>query len=89
MSKPTEKMIDLMRKLAKGFNIEVPEEAMEDFDKAKEFIEEYKDKPFPPRKPSEKALDYARSIAEKREVEIPEDALENSKILSEWIDNNK
>lgn len=86
VSKPTDKMLDYAKTIAKKVGVRVPDEVMADFDECKSFIDAHKDAAM---RPSEKQLSFANSIASNKGLTIPDDILANGRELSKWIDEHK
>lgn len=84
--KPTDKMLDFAKSIAKKLNLRVPDEVMSDFDACKAFIDENRDAAM---RPSEKQLSFANSIASSKGLTIPDEVLANGRELSKWIDENR
>ena len=60
MGKPTSKMVDLAKEIAKRCDIELDEGILEDFDKTKEFIDEHINTPPVKRKLTAKQIEAAK-----------------------------
>lgn len=82
-SKPTDKMLDFAKSIAKSIGTRVPDEVLNDFDACKAFIDANKEAAS---RPSEKQENFAKSIAERKGLTIPEETLKSRKDLSAWID---
>lgn len=84
---PTEKMIALVEKLGKQFNVDTAE-ALSSFDAAKEFLDEYlakaKDAPNPP---TEKMAALVKKIGEQLQVDVTE-ALASFDAAKAFLDEN-
>lgn len=85
-NKPTDKMLEFAKNVAKRIGVRVPDEVMTDFDACREFLDTNKDAAM---RPSDKQLNFAKSIAERKGVDIPEDVMANGRELSKWIDEHK
>ncbi len=85
-SKPTDKMLEFAKSIAKRVGVRVPDEVMTDFDQCKQFIDSNKDAAM---RPSDKQLNFANSIAERKGLTIPDEVLANGRELSKWIDDHK
>jgi DNA topoisomerase-3 len=89
-SGPTDKMLEFAKSIAKRVGASLPDDAKDDFDVCRAFIEEHKDAAQAlPAPPTKKQLDFAKSIADKKGLTIPASTLKNMKELSAWIDANK
>jgi DNA topoisomerase-3 len=89
-SGPTDKMLEFAKSIAKRVGASLPDEAKDDFDVCRAFIEEHKDAAQAlPAPPTKKQLDFAKSIADKKGLTIPASTLKNMKELSAWINANK
>lgn len=86
VSKPTDKMLEFAKSIAKKVGVRIPDEVLTDFDACKAFIDEHKDVAM---RPSEKQLNFANSIASSKGLTIPAEVLANGRDLSKWIDDNK
>lgn len=85
-NKPTDKMLEFAKNVAKRIGVRVPDEVMTDFDACREFLDSNKEAAM---RPSDKQLNFAKSIAERKGVDIPEEVLNNGRELSKWIDDHK
>ena len=85
-NKPSDKMLEFAKSIAKKVGVRVPDEVMADWDACKAFIDQNKDAAM---RPSEKQLSFANSIAQNKGLTIPEEVLANGKELSRWIDDNR
>ncbi len=85
-NKPTDKMLEFAKNVAKRIGVRVPDEVMTDFDACRAFLDANKDAAM---RPSDKQLNFAKSIAERKGIDIPEDVLANGRELSKWIDDHK
>jgi hypothetical protein len=85
-SKPTDKMLDFAKAIAKSLGRRVPDEVMADFDACRDFIDTNKEAAS---RPSEKQTDYAKAIAKRKGVTVPQEALADRRLISAWIDENK
>ena len=89
-SGPTDKMLEFAKSISKRVGAPLPENAKDDFDACRAFIEEHKEAAqAAPAAPTKKQLDFAKSIAERKSLTIPPSTLKNMKELSAWIDANK
>lgn len=84
--KPTDKMLEFAKSIAKRLNIRVPDEVMTDYEACKQFIDTNRDAAL---RPSEKQLSFAQAIAQRKGVTVPAECLANGRELSKWIDDNK
>ena len=84
-NKPTDKMLEYAKSIAKKVNVRVPDDVMTDYDTCKAFIDANKDAAL---RPSDKQLNFAKVIAERKGLEVPAEALVNGKDLSKWIDEH-
>jgi hypothetical protein len=85
VNKPTDKMLEFAKNIAKKIGQPVPDDVMSSFDACKAFLDSNKDAA---NRPSEKQLTFANSISLRTGVAIPAAALANGKELSVWIDEN-
>jgi len=85
-SKPTDKMLEFAKSIAKKVGVRLPEEVMGDFDTCRAFIDEHKDVAM---RPSDKQLNFANSIASSKGLTVPPEVLANGRELSKWIDEHK
>lgn len=85
-SKPTDKMLEYAKNIAKKVGVRIPDDVMADYEACKKFIDENKDAA---NKPSDKQVNFAKVIAERKGVAIPDAVLANGKELSAWIDAHK
>lgn len=85
-SKPTDKMLDYAKAIAKSIGKRVPDDVMVDFDTCRSFIDDHKDSA---NRPTDKQLTYAQSIAKAKNAKIPAEVLVNKKLLSAWIDEHR
>lgn len=85
-SKPTDKMLEYAKNIAKKIAVRIPDEVMTDYEACKKFIDDNKDAA---NKPSEKQEKFAKSIAERKGIEVPAAILANGRELSAWIDAHK
>lgn len=84
--KPTDKMLEYAKSIAKKLGMRIPDDVMTDFEACKTFINDNKDAAM---RPSEKQLNFANSIAASKGLTVPPEALANGRELSAWIDENK
>lgn len=85
-NRPTDKMLEFAKSIAKRIGQPVPDEVMSSFDACKEFLDANQAVAM---LPSEKQLSFANSIAVRNGLTIPAEALAAGKELSKWIDANK
>lgn len=85
-SKPTDKMLDYAKSIAKSIGQRVPDDVMTDFDACRAFIDANKDSA---NQPTEKQVKYAESIAKSKGLTIPAEVRANKKLISAWIDEHK
>jgi DNA topoisomerase-3 len=85
-SKPTDKMLEFAKSIAKKVGVRLPDEVMGDFDACRAFIDEHKDVAM---RPSDKQLNFANSIASSKGLTIPAEVMNNGRELSKWIDEHK
>lgn len=85
-SKPTDKMLEFAKSIAKKVGVRVSDEMMTDFDTCRAFIDEHKDVAM---RPSDKQLNFANSIASSKGLTIPPELIANGRELSKWIDEHK
>ena len=87
MGKPTDKMVQLAKKIASDQGLSLPKGYDTTFEICKGFIDDNIQngggRTFPP---SEKQIEYAKRLEERTGKKIPSDALSDSKALSEYID---
>lgn len=84
-NKPTDKMLEFAKNVAKKLGQPLPDEVINSFDACRAFLDANKDAA---NRPSEKQLNFAKTIAERKGVTIPPETLANGKELSKWIDAN-
>ena len=85
-NKPTDKMLEFAKNVAKKMGQPLPDEVMASFDACRAYLDSNKEAA---NRPSEKQLNFANSIAERKGLVVPPEAAANSKELSKWIDDNK
>lgn len=85
-SKPTDKMLEFAKSIAKKVGVRLPDEVMGDFDACRAFIDEHKDVAM---RPSDKQLNFANSIASSKGLTLPPEVIANGRELSKWIDEHK
>lgn len=90
---PSAKQIDLLEKLSKQQNKEIPQEAYKDIKVYNKIITELL-KNAPAKPPSEKQIALAEKLAKEKNLELPKNYKENMKICSDFLDkcfkkNNK
>lgn len=85
VSKPTDKMLEFAKNIAKKIGKPVPDDVMVSFDACKAYLDANKDAAM---RPSDKQLNFANVIAERKGLTVPPEALGNGKELSKWIDAN-
>ena len=79
---PSEKQLELARKLAGEQGITIPNEAFESSRKLREWI----DAALVNARPSEKQIEFARKLAAEQETTVPEVAMASAPKLKAWID---
>lgn len=84
--RPTDKMLEFAKNIARRVNKELTQDIMQDFDACRTFIDENK---AAASRPTEKQLAFAMRISQERGVELPDDVLADSRAISRWIDDNK
>lgn len=80
---PTEKMQTAAKNAATRHGVELPDNALTDFDVCKAFLDEYLNKP------TAKQISFASKIASDKNLTVPAELFSNSRELSVWIDANK
>ncbi len=85
ITKPSEKQIAYVEKLAKEQDIEIPKEVYEDYKECSAFIEKL-NKTKAPTPPSEKQIKLAEELANKNNMELPKDYKDDYKVCSAFID---
>ena len=81
--KPSFKQVNILNQI-KDSGINIPDEAFEDMNTAKPFIDDF----FNNRRPSEKQVNFAKQIAEQQGLHLDDNVLNSGKLLSEFIDKN-
>lgn len=85
VAKPTEKQIELAKKIAKENNIPLPSEVLESMKACSDFIDKNKKE----NPPTEKQLDFAKKIAEAKGITLPKEAETSFKVCSDFINKHK
>ncbi len=84
--RPTDKMLEFAKNIARRLSLELPENVMQEFDACRNFIDANKEQAS---RPTEKQLAFATRISQERGVELPADVLADSRAISRWIDENR
>lgn len=81
----TPKQIELVEKLAKEQNKEIPNDLFSDFTKTKAFIDELIKISNASKAPSDKQISFAENLAQKHNAQLPQDYKTNLKACSDFI----
>lgn len=81
----TPKQIELVEKLAKEQNKEIPNDLFSDFAKTKAFIDELIKISNASKAPSDKQISFAENLAQKHNAQLPQDYKTNLKACSDFI----
>lgn len=81
----TPKQIELVEKLAKEQNKEIPNDLFSDFTKTKAFIDELIKISNANKAPSDKQISFAENLAQKHNAQLPQDYKTNLKACSDFI----
>lgn len=81
----TPKQIELVEKLAKEQNKEIPNDLFSDFAKTKAFIDELIKISNASKAPSDKQINFAENLAQKHNAQLPQDYKTNLKACSDFI----
>lgn len=81
----TPKQIELVEKLAKEQNKEIPNDLFSDFAKTKAFIDELIKISNANKAPSDKQINFAENLAQKHNAQLPQDYKINLKACSDFI----
>lgn len=81
----TPKQIELVEKLAKEQNKEIPNDLFSDFAKTKAFIDELIKISNANKAPSDKQINFAENLAQKHNAQLPQDYKTNLKACSDFI----
>lgn len=81
----TPKQIELVEKLAKEQNKEIPNDLFSDFAKTKAFINELIKISNAKKAPSDKQINFAENLAQKHNAQLPQDYKTNLKACSDFI----
>ena len=81
----TPKQIELVEKLAKEQNKEIPNDLFSDFAKTKAFIDELIKISNTNKAPSDKQISFAENLAQKHNAQLPQDYKTNLKACSDFI----
>lgn len=81
----TPKQIELVKKLAKEQNKEIPNDLFSDFAKTKAFIDELIKISNASKAPSDKQISFAENLAQKHNAQLPQDYKTNLKACSDFI----
>ena len=85
-NKPSDKMLEFAKNIAKKLGQAVPDEVAADWEACKKFIDDNKDAA---NRPTDKQVNFAKTIADRKGATIPPEILANGRELSRWIDENK
>lgn len=85
IAKPTEKQIELAKKIAKENNILLPSEVLESMKACSDFIDKNKKE----NPPTEKQLEFAKKIAQAKGISLPKEAETSFKACSDFINKHK
>mgnify|MGYP004463743939 FL=1 len=81
----TPKQIELVERLAKEQNKEIPNDLFSDFTKTKAFIDELIKISNASKAPSDKQISFAENLAQKHNAQLPQDYKTNLKACSDFI----
>lgn len=81
----TPKQIELVERLAKEQNKEIPNDLFSDFAKTKAFIDELIKISNASKAPSDKQINFAENLAQKHNAQLPQDYKTNLKACSDFI----